>query len=83
MPHSATVQLDAELDRLEQLGVLRKAIYSPPGSLIVTAKQANDGVRICNDFSTGLHEATLMYQYPLPIPEDFLPKLMGDESFPN
>lgn len=81
VPFSATTTIDAELDRLEQAGVLQRVSYSTWAAPVVVVRKANGGVRLCGDFSTGLNDALETHQYPLPIPEDLFARLNGGTVF--
>ncbi|KAA3675726.1 uncharacterized protein DEA37_0006214 [Paragonimus westermani] len=81
VPFSATTTINAELDRLEQAGVLQRVSYSTWAAPIVVVRKANGGVRLCGDFSTGLNNALETHQYPLPIPEDLFARLNGGTVF--
>lgn len=81
VPYSVSDQLDAELLRLEQTGVLTKVNYSAWATPIVVVRKANGTIRLCGDFSTGLNKALQTHQYPLPVPEDLFAKLNGGTIF--
>uniref|UniRef100_A0A914DCM8 RNA-directed DNA polymerase n=1 Tax=Acrobeloides nanus TaxID=290746 RepID=A0A914DCM8_9BILA len=73
--------LEEELDRLVKMDVLSKIDYSEWAAPIVVVKKANGKIRVCADFSTGLNEALVLHQYPLPKPEDILITLNGGQEF--
>lgn len=60
--YSATSQLDAQLDRLGQLGVLGKDTYSAWTAPIVTLKVTNGAALVCGDLSTGLNDVIQTHQ---------------------
>ncbi|KAA3677466.1 uncharacterized protein DEA37_0014526 [Paragonimus westermani] len=81
VPYSTTAALEAELDRLEAIGVLSKVNYSSWAAPVVTVKKANGSIRLCGDFSTGLNKALQTHQYPLSVPEDLFTRLNGGKIF--
>ena len=81
VPYAAVPLVDAELQRLEKLGVLSPVTYSAWAAPIVVVKKSNGAVRICADFSTGLNVALEDHHYPLPVPEDLFTMLNGATCF--
>jgi hypothetical protein len=81
VPYASMPMVDAELQRLEQQGVLTPVSYSAWAAPIVVVKKANGSIRICADFSTGLNAALEQHHYPLPAPEDLFTILNGGQVF--
>uniref|UniRef100_A0A5S6QND2 RNA-directed DNA polymerase n=1 Tax=Trichuris muris TaxID=70415 RepID=A0A5S6QND2_TRIMR len=81
VPYAAIAQVDTELDRLENLGIISKVSHSNWAAPIVVVKKANGSFRICADFSTGLNSMLELHQYPLPTPEDLFTVLNGGRLF--
>ncbi|KAK4471021.1 hypothetical protein MN116_000004, partial [Schistosoma mekongi] len=81
VPYAALPKVDEELNRLQQQGVITPVSYSAWAAPIVVIKKANDTIRICADFSTGLNAALEQHHYPLPVPADLFTMLNGGKFF--
>ena len=71
VPFATLEQINKELDRLEQPGILSKTDFS---EWAVHVKKSNQ-IRICADFYIGLNDALKDHHYPLPSPEEIFNKL--------
>ncbi|XP_062702811.1 uncharacterized protein K02A2.6-like [Aedes albopictus] len=81
VPYASTEKIEAELDRLQSLGIISPIPYSEWAAPIVAVRKPNGKVRICADYSTGLNEALEPNQHPLPLPQDLFTKLAGKKYF--
>ena len=75
VPFAALEQINKQLDRLEQAGILSKTAFSEWEAPMVHVKMMSNQIRICADFSTGLNDALQDHHYPLPSPEEIFNKL--------
>ncbi|KIH51998.1 integrase core domain protein, partial [Ancylostoma duodenale] len=73
--------LNEEIDRLLAEDVLSPVTYSRWAAPIVVVKKSNGTLRLCADFSTGLNDALMLHQHPLPTPDDVFTKLNGGTVF--
>lgn len=81
VPFAALEQINKELDRLEQAGILSKTDFSEWAAPTVYVKKKSNQIRVCADFSTGLNDALQDHHYPLPSPEEIFNKLNGGKIF--
>ena len=65
VPFAAQEQINKELDRLEQSGILSKRNFSEWAAPTVHVKKKSNQIRICIDFSTGLNDTFQDHHYLL------------------
>uniref|UniRef100_A0A914HTV6 Reverse transcriptase domain-containing protein n=1 Tax=Globodera rostochiensis TaxID=31243 RepID=A0A914HTV6_GLORO len=81
VPHGAREAVDAELDRLLEIGAIKQIDYSQWAAPIVAVKKKSGEIRVCIDFSTGLNDRLELNRHPLPRPEDIFNAIRGASSF--
>ncbi|XP_061509326.1 uncharacterized protein K02A2.6-like [Anopheles gambiae] len=81
VPFNTIALVDAELSRLQSLGIITPIDFSEWAAPIVAIRKPNGKVRICADYSTGLNEALESNHYPLPTPEEIFAQLNGSVVF--
>lgn len=81
VPFATIKQIDIELKRLVDTGILSKIENSQWAAPTVYVKKKSKEIRVCADFSTGLNESLEDYHYPLPSPEEIFTKLNGGQIF--
>ncbi|KAL3080644.1 hypothetical protein niasHS_012988 [Heterodera schachtii] len=81
VPYNTRLVVEGELDRLLEQKVIKPVDHTHWAAPIVVVKKANGSARICADFSTGLNNALLLHQHPLPLPDDIFAKLNGGRIF--
>ncbi|XP_039448651.2 uncharacterized protein K02A2.6-like [Culex pipiens pallens] len=80
--YAALPKVDAELQRLQDNGIISPVQFSDWAAPIVVVRKAdNVSVRICGDYSTGLNNALESDRHPLPHPDDFFAELAGAHFF--
>ncbi|XP_039453069.1 uncharacterized protein K02A2.6-like [Culex pipiens pallens] len=80
--YAALPKVDAELQRLQDNGIISPVQFSDWAAPIVVVRKAdNVSVRICGDYSTGLNNALESDRHPLPHPDDLFAELAGAHFF--
>ena len=77
VPYALREQIEKELDRLVQQGVLEKVEYSAWAALIVAVMKPNGNVRICGDYKVTINQYLEVDKHPLPKAEDLFVELSG------
>lgn len=81
VPFHAVQQVDEELARLQQLGIITPVDFSEWAAPTVVVKKPGGKVRVCSDYSTGLNAVLEPHHYPLPTPDEIFAKLSGSKLF--
>ncbi|XP_055542887.1 uncharacterized protein K02A2.6-like [Wyeomyia smithii] len=80
--YAALPKVDAELQRLQDKGIISPVQFSDWAAPIVVVRKAdNVSVRVCGDYSTGLNDVLESDCHPLPHPEDMFAELAGSRFF--
>ncbi|XP_065075471.1 uncharacterized protein K02A2.6-like [Ochlerotatus camptorhynchus] len=80
--YAAFAKVDAELERLQQNGIISPVQFSDwTAPIVVVRKSDNVSVRVCGDYSTGLNNALECDHHPLPHPDDLFAELAGARYF--
>ncbi|XP_055634157.1 uncharacterized protein K02A2.6-like [Toxorhynchites rutilus septentrionalis] len=80
--YAAHPKVDAELQRLQDKGIISPVKFSDwATSIVVVRKSDNVSVRICGDYSTGLNNVLESDAHPLPHPDDVFADLAGCRYF--
>ncbi|XP_062711752.1 uncharacterized protein K02A2.6-like [Aedes albopictus] len=80
--YAALPKVDAELQRLQDKGIISPVKFSDWATpIVVVRKSDNVSVRICGDYSTGLNNALESDGHPLPHPDDIFADLAGCRYF--
>ena len=81
LPYAMRPKVEAELDRLEGLGIVSKVQWSEWATPIVPVMKPNGSVRLCGDFKATLNPHLKVDQHPLPRVEDVFATLAGGQRF--
>jgi hypothetical protein len=81
VPFSIKPQVERELSRLENEGILSKVDTSEWAPPIVPVMKPNGSVRICGDFKTTVNPMLNVDQYPLPRIDEIFVTLAGGQKF--
>ena len=81
LPYAMRPKVEAELDRLENLGIVSKVQWSEWATPIVPVIKPNGSVRLCGDFKATLNPQLKVDQHPPPRVEDVFATLAGGQRF--
>ena len=82
MPYALRPKVEAELERLESLGIISKVETAEFSTTpIVPVLKPNGQVRICGDFKVSVNQYLDLTLYPLPHIEEQLKCLFGGHIF--
>lgn len=81
VPLALRAKVEAELDRLQEAGVIRPVEYSEWAAPIVPVLKATGAVRICGDYKVTINQATKVDKYPIPNIDDLFTKLSGGQLY--
>ena len=73
--------MEAELDKLESMGIISPAQFSKWAAPIVPVLKQNGAVRICGDYKVTINQASFVDTYPLPRIDELLANLSGEKYF--
>ena len=81
VPFAKLEEVQQELERLEQAGVITPVKTSDWAAPIVIVNKPNGSVRICGDYKVTANQCLKIEQYPLPRPEELFLKLQNGKHF--
>ena len=82
VPYAFRDKVEAELDRLVNVGILEPVEHADWASPIVSVLKADkESVRICGDFKQTINPVSKLDRYPIPKVEDLFAKLSGGKTF--
>uniref|UniRef100_H3AEI6 ribonuclease H n=1 Tax=Latimeria chalumnae TaxID=7897 RepID=H3AEI6_LATCH len=81
VPYSLRPKVEADLNHLEQLGVLSPVKYSDWATSIVSVVKKDGSVQTCGDFKTTLNPVLCTEQYPPSCIETLFTSLAGGQRF--
>ena len=81
VPLALKGKVEAELDKLESMGIISPVQFSRWAAPIVPVLKQNGAVRICGDYKVTINQASLVDTYPLPRIDELLANLSGGKHF--
>ncbi|XP_036813549.1 uncharacterized protein K02A2.6-like [Oncorhynchus mykiss] len=81
VPYSLRPKVEAEIDRLQDTGVLMKVDRSEWATPIVPIVKKDGSVRMCGDFKVTVNSMLHVDQHPLPRLDDIFAALAGGKHF--
>ena len=79
VPFSLKSALEAELSRLESMGVLEPVEYSEWAAPVVPVAKKDGGIILCGDFKVTVNQVLDIDQYPVPKPDELFACLTGGQ----
>ena len=80
-PYALRDQIQAELNRLENSGVIEKVQFSDWATPIVPILKKDNTIRICGDYKVTVNKIINQDEHPIPKLEDLTAKLAGGVKF--
>ena len=81
VPYVLKQQVEAELDRLEQQGIIKKVEHSCWATPIVIVPKADKSIRIYGDYKVSINPYLRTEGYPLPTVQDLFSSLTNSVVF--
>ena len=81
VPYALKQQVEAELDRLEQQGIIKKVERSNWAAPIVIVPKTDKSLRICGDYKVTINPWVRTEGYPLPTIQDLFSSLSNGKYF--
>ena len=81
VPYAFQESVEAEYDRLEAEGIVEKVEFSDCATSMVRVPKASGATRSCGDYAMTVNSKLNVQHYPIPLPEDVVVKLRGDQRF--
>ncbi|XP_031334015.1 uncharacterized protein K02A2.6-like [Photinus pyralis] len=81
IPYALQEKVEAELDLMEQNGLIEKTDYSEWGSPLVCVPKPDGNVRLCIDYKMTINPHLQNARYPIPLIDDVLNSLRGSAIF--
>ncbi|XP_031333813.1 uncharacterized protein K02A2.6-like [Photinus pyralis] len=81
VPYALKDRVNAEIDRLEAMGVIEKVVHSQWGTPVVPIVKSDDSIRLCADYKVTLNRFLKDDKYPIPRIEDIFAKMSGGRFF--
>ena len=83
MPYALKQKEEAELDRLEQQGIIKKVECSNWAAPIVVVPKTDKSIRICGDYKVSINPYVRTDGYPLPTVQVLFSSVSNGVDFRN
>lgn len=81
VPYAFREKVDAELDKLENLGIIERVKSNDWGTPLVPVLKEDGSIRVCADYKTTINQVLTDDRHPLPRIEDIFNELEGGISY--
>ena len=81
LPYGMKAKVEAELQKLEKSGVIKKVVYSDWAAPIVPVVKPSGKLRLCGDYKLTINKVIQLDRYPLPQIDEIFTSLNGGKYF--
>ena len=81
VPYALKEAVEADLEKLERNGVIKKTERTKWASPVVVVPKADKSIRLCGDYKVTINQSVQDEQYPLPTTQDLYTMLTGSKVF--
>ncbi|XP_064469696.1 uncharacterized protein K02A2.6-like [Ornithodoros turicata] len=81
VPFALREAVCAELQCLEQQGIIEPVQHSEWATPVVCVRKKDNTIRLCGDYRSTINAAAMKADYPLPTPDEVMSKLQGGTLF--
>ena len=81
VPFALTKDVEDEIDRLEQSGVIKSVSTSEWASPVVILPKPDGSIRLCGDYKSTVNPVIENEVYPQPTPDEIFAKMRGGQKF--
>ena len=81
VPYTMRPQIERELEKLQQVGVLSPVTWSEWATPIAAVQKSDGGVRLCGDYKVTVNPVIHIERYPLPRIEYIFATMNGGTVF--
>ncbi|PAA84717.1 hypothetical protein BOX15_Mlig028849g1 [Macrostomum lignano] len=81
VPYALKSKIDAELQRMQEVGVIEPVRHSDWATPVVPVSKPNGTIRLCGDYKVTLNPQLKIDHYPMPTPEELYDAVGGGKIF--
>jgi len=81
IPFAMKSRIEAELERLESEGIIRKIVQNDWATPLVPVVKSSGKLRLCGDYKVTVNKVIKQDRYPLPLIDELFANLAGGKVF--